>query len=129
MIVNWPQTTRLKGGPYLDTFMMICGSCFEALLLRFILYRVSDTLPAVLSSRWLSILIPSALIILPLSLLPSMVALAATSTLALAVYSFNITAVAREFIEQLLQPHQVPLSALHTASHFIGSSRRSWPFP
>ena len=79
-------------------FMMICGSSFQALLQRFILYRVSDTLPAVLSARWLSILIPSALIILPLSLLPSMAALAATSTLALAVYSFNIAAVASEFI-------------------------------
>jgi hypothetical protein len=82
-------------------FLMICGGSFQALLQRFILSKLSSDLPEFLSSRWLSVITPALLIILPLSLLPNMAALAAASTLAFAVYSFNIATVACEFIRSV----------------------------
>lgn len=84
-----------------SSFMMICGSSFKALLQRFIMNKYSAGVPAFLSSRWLSIVVPSTAIILPLSLLPNMTALAVTSTLAFFVYSFNIAAVSSEFFSSV----------------------------
>ena len=95
--------------------MMICGSSFQALLQTFpIIYGPTEVPPI----RWVSILIPSTLIILPLSLLPSMAALAATSTLALAVYCFNIASVASQFIRSAgSRAPDVPIIPTHAEAY------------
>lgn len=91
-------------------FMMIAGDSFQALLHRTIPIRVEERLPLFVSSRWLSIVAPASAIILPLSLLPNMGALAPTSVMAVAAITFaTASIVGKLFISIISRPEGAPI--------------------
>jgi amino acid permease len=90
-------------------FMMIAGGSFQALLKRTLSVHLVQKCP-VITSRWLSIVVPSSFIILPLSLLPDMGALAPTSALAVASIAMaTATIVGKLFFREQARPDGVPI--------------------
>eukprot|EP00892_Ulva_mutabilis_P003484 jgi/Ulvmu1/1507/UM011_0237.1 len=90
VVLSWTIFIYLTGSCV--AFMMIAGDATHAMLQRFLFPHVELPLWAV--TRWASVLLPAFLIILPLSMLQNIGALAPTSGLAVTAMSFTSATIA-----------------------------------